>query len=156
MLLPWRTVVIALVLLFPFVPVLIGLGTIAGATMVALFVFTWALPFTVSTVLECWHPAPPVIRLVAGARTLAVTSVVVATITPLVTGSGGAGVFIQAGWELTDYPLVLRGFAIVVLLSLIIDVILGTLQWGLSRTRRRFKQSKAPSVNHAIPMPRNE
>ncbi len=43
---PWRTIVISLPLLSPFMPVLIGLKTIAGIVMIGIFVFVlaWLLP----------------------------------------------------------------------------------------------------------------
>jgi len=138
-LLPWRTIAVtlALALLSPFVPVLVGLGTVAGATMGAIFVFLFALPFTVSTLLEHWYPSPLVVRLVAGSRILATASVAVAAFTSIVAGSGGAGVLIFEGWRLLDYPQVLRGFSFVVLLALVIDVLLGALQLLFSRTSRK-------------------
>lgn len=128
MLLPWRTVAITLPLLSPLVVVFVGLGTMAGAVMVGLFVFLFALPLTVVTLLEQWYPSPLVVRLVAGARTLATASVAVAAVGPPVAGSGGAGVLIFQGMRLLDYPRMLRGFWVVVLLALMIDVLLGALQ----------------------------
>ena len=96
--------------------------------MVGLFVFLLALPFTVITLVEHWYPSPLVVRFIAIARTLAVASVAVAAIGPLVVGSGGTGVLIFEGMRLLDYAQMLRGFAIVVLLALVVDVLLGALQ----------------------------
>jgi len=97
--------------------------------MVGLFVFLFGLPFTVVALLEQWYPSPLIVRLIAGARTLATASVAVAAVSPPLTGSGGAGVLIfQQGMLLLDYPQMLRGFAIVVLLALMIDILLGILQ----------------------------
>jgi hypothetical protein len=134
MLLPWRTIAVTVPLLSPLIPVVLGLGTLAGATMVALFVFLFALPFTTSTLLQHWYPSPLVVCLVGGFRTLAAASVVVATCTPMVSGSGGAGVLIfREGWQLLDYSLVLRGLCLVALLALLADVLLGALQCLLGR-----------------------
>jgi len=113
--------------------------------MVALFVFLFALPFTVSTLLEHWYPSLLVVRLIAGSRILATASVVVAAFTPMVAGSGGAGVLIFEGWRLLDYPQVLRGFSCVILLALVSDILLGALQLLFSRTSR-----KAQPVQSAI------
>lgn len=139
MLLPWRTVAVslALVVLSPFVPVLVGLGTVAGATMVALFVLVFALPFTVVTLLEHWYPSPLAVRLIAGCRILATASVAVAAFTALVAGSGGAGVLILEGLRLLDHPQMLRGFLIVVVLALMIDILLGVLQLLVVSTLRK-------------------
>jgi ABC-type proline/glycine betaine transport system permease subunit len=102
--------------------------------MVALFILLFAVPFTASTLLEHWYPAPLAVRLIGGFRTLAAASVVVATCTPMVAGSGGAGVLIfREGWQLLDYSQVLRGLCVVALLALLADVLLGALQCLLGR-----------------------
>jgi ABC-type proline/glycine betaine transport system permease subunit len=154
-LLPWRTVALTLLLLFPFIPVHIGLGTVAGAIMVALFVFAFDLPLTAITALEHWYPSLPVIRLIGGIRTLAVASVTVATLAPLIAGSGGGGAIIVQGWRSPNYLQVFRGFVVVVLLSLVTDLVLGTLQFLLSRTWNSSNRSRARMTNHATPMPPN-
>jgi len=145
MLLPWRTVSVTLPLLSPFVPVLVGLGRVAGAAIVALFVFLFALPFTVSTLLEHWYPSPLAIRLISGSRILATASVAVAAFTALVAGSGGAGVLILEGLRLLDHPQMLRGFLIVVVLALIIDILLGTLQLLFARTSTGAQPAQSAS-----------
>jgi len=127
-LLPWRTVALTLALLSIFVPILVGLGTMAGATIVGLLVFLLALPFTVVTLLEHWYPAGLGVRLIAGVRTLGTASVAVAAATATVTGSGGAGALIFQGMRTLDSYQLLGGLSIVVLLALIIDVLLGGLQ----------------------------
>jgi ABC-type proline/glycine betaine transport system permease subunit len=142
-LLPWRTVVMTLPLLFPLIPALVGLGVVAGATMVGFFVFVFALPFIAGIVLEHWYPSTPNVRLVGGIRTLAVASVIVATLAPVVTGSGGAGVLIREGYQSVDYARMLRGLALVIVLSLIGDLLLGALQFLLSRTRSNSNRGKA-------------
>jgi ABC-type proline/glycine betaine transport system permease subunit len=155
-LLPWRTIVMTLPLLFPFIPILIGLGVFAGATVVGFFVVILAWPFITSTVLECWYPSKPDVRLVGGIRTLAVASVIVAALAPLVTGSGGAGVLIfREGYQSHDLARMLRGLGVVVLLSLISDLFLGALQFLLSRTRSNPNRSKVRPANHATPMSPN-
>ncbi len=157
MLLPWRTVAMTLPLLSPYVVVLVGLGTVAGAIIVGLFVFLFAVPFTAVVLLEYWYPPPLVIRFIARARTLATASVAVAAVGPPVVGSGGAGVLIfREGWLLANYCQVLKGLAVVVLLSLIIDLLLGALQIMPSRAQKRPGPGKARLVNHATPMRWND
>jgi hypothetical protein len=135
MLLPWRTVSVTLPLLSPLVVIPVGLGVVAGAAMVGLFVLLFALPFTVVALLEQWYPSPLAVRLIAGARTLATASVAVAAVGPPVAGSGGAGVLIfQQGMRLLDYSQMLMGFSIVVLVALAIDLLLGALQLLFSCT----------------------
>lgn len=133
MLVPWRSVAVTLPLFSPFVPVLVGLGIVAGSVTVGLFVFAFALPLTTVTLLEHWYPSPLVVRLIARARTLATASIAMAAATARVAGSGGAGALIFEGMRLLDYPEMLRGFSIVVLLVLIVDILLGALQLSLDR-----------------------
>ncbi|MDH4138063.1 MAG: hypothetical protein OEW09_15295 [Anaerolineae bacterium] len=128
MLLPWRTAAVTLPLLSPLVVILVGLGIVAGAVMVGLFVLLFALPFTVVILLEQWYPSPLAVRLIAGAKTLATASVAVAAVGPPMAGGGGAGVLIFQGMRLLDYAQMLRGFSVVVFLALTIDVLLGVLQ----------------------------
>jgi ABC-type proline/glycine betaine transport system permease subunit len=136
MLLPWRTVSVTLPLLSPLVVIPVGLGIIAGAVMVGLFVFLFALPFTMVILLEQWYPSPLVVRFIARARTLATASVAVAAVGPPMAGGGGAGVLIFQGMRLLDYAQVLRGFSIVVFLALTIDVLFGVLQSLFARTSK--------------------
>jgi ABC-type proline/glycine betaine transport system permease subunit len=68
------------------------------------------------------------VRFIARARTLATASVAVAAVGPPVAGSGGAGVLIFQGMRLLDHAQMLRGFSIVVLLALLVDVLFGALQ----------------------------
>ena len=95
------------------------------------------------------------ILLIGGIRTLAVASVIVASLAPLVTGSGGAGVLIREGYQSLDYARMLRGLAVVIVLSLVGDLLLGALQFLLSRTRSNSNRSKARATNHATPMSLN-
>jgi ABC-type proline/glycine betaine transport system permease subunit len=127
MLLPWRTVAVTLSLLSFYTPVLVGLGTVAGAIIVGLFVFVFALPFTVTVLLEHWYPSPLGVRLIAGARTLAVASVAVA-LAAFFVGGGGAGWLVMQGISVSDYSQVFEGLSIVVLLALTFDIALGALQ----------------------------
>lgn len=142
MLLPWRTIAVTLALVAlvsPIIVVRVGLGRVAGMISVGIFVLVFALPFTVGTLLEYWYPSPLAVHLIAGARTLAIASVAVAIASRL-SGSSAAGALIFQGMRLLDYPQMLRGFSIVALLALIIDVLLGALQLALSRTSRAMSQ----------------
>jgi len=137
LLLPWRTVSVTLPLLSPLVVIPVGLGIVAGAVMVGLFVLLFALPFTVVILLEQWYPSPLVVRFIARARTLATASVAVAAVGPPMAGGGGAGGLIfQQGMRLLDYAQMFRGFSMVVFLALTIDVLLGVLQLLFARTSK--------------------
>jgi hypothetical protein len=127
-LVPWRTIAVTLPLLSAFVPAVLGLGMITGMAVVGLFVFSFAFPFTVATLLDRWHPSTLLSHLIAGARTLGTASVVVAAATAMVGGGGGAGAMIFYGMSIPEHGELLIGLSIVVLLALMVDVLLGGLQ----------------------------
>jgi ABC-type proline/glycine betaine transport system permease subunit len=135
MLLPWRTVALSLSLLSPLVVMRVGLGAVAAGIVVGLFVFILALPFTVVVRLEEWYASLPIVRFIAWSRTLAVASVVVAAVVAPMVGGGGAGSLIFGGLRALNYTQMVRGFAVVVVLALTIDLVLGALQLLLAQGR---------------------
>ncbi len=127
-LLPWRTIAVTLPLvLFSPLVILFGMGQLPAMAWVALCVFEFFLSFTINVLLEHSNPAPFPVRLISGARTLAVVSVVLAIPTTLM-GAGGAGALLWRGMSYRDDSLVREGLAIVVLLALMADILLGALQ----------------------------
>jgi hypothetical protein len=123
-LLPWRTIVISLPLLSPFLPVLIGLGTIAGIVMIGLFVFVLALMLTITTMLNYWYSPPLKTRLLGRARSLAVASPVMAVSAYWIGGGGLGGLIWQVAQLRFDYSALLA----VVLLALLFDIVMGVIQ----------------------------
>jgi len=128
-LLPWRTLLMGLLLLVwsPFVFVLLGLGPFAGGTMVGASVLLLALAFTAGTLVEHSRPSPLGVRLAAGARTLAVASGLV-VVGAGVMGGGGLGWFLQEGARLQQYGLMWQAFLVVLALALALDLLLGVVQ----------------------------
>jgi ABC-type proline/glycine betaine transport system permease subunit len=104
--------------------------------VVGFLVFLLALPLTVAIRLEKWYASPPTVRFIAWSRTLAVASVVAAAVVAPTAGGGGAGPLIFEGMRALDYAQVLRGLAIVLVLALTIDLVLGASQLLLSQGRR--------------------
>lgn len=142
MLLPWRTVAVTLAsgtLLSPVIATFVGLGIVSGMISVGLTVFVFALPFTVNSLLEHWHPTSLVVRLISGARTLATASVAVA-IAGAFSGGGGVGSFIFGAITKADKVQTLKGFSFVGLIALIIDVLLGILQMVSHRSVQPMPQ----------------
>lgn len=133
MLLPGRTLVVGLLLFVwsPIIPVRIGIGPEAGMIMAGLLMFLLALPFTIVVLLEYWHPSTLVVRLVAGARTLAIASVAVAAAVGVL-GGGGIGQFLIQCMQLLRWNQAFTGWLILVVLALIPDVLLGILQFACS------------------------
>ncbi|MBN1146662.1 MAG: hypothetical protein JXA78_05365, partial [Anaerolineales bacterium] len=130
-LIPWRTIVVILPLLFPLIPIWIGLGPLVGATMVGVFVFAFALPLSAIIVIEDNHPSPRINQLAALARTLATASIIVGCLAGLA-GGGGLGSSLTRAWQSQEFSQVIRIFWEIVSITLIVDVLLGVLQYLLT------------------------
>lgn len=123
-LLPWRTVLVC-VLLLAWGPAIVGhmgFGTETGATLVRFLAFLLALSFTTTTLLGRWVPLSFAARLIATSRTLAAVSVAIAAPGSL------AGEFIFNSRSLLQPDRMTRGFLIVIGISLAFDLGLGALQ----------------------------
>jgi hypothetical protein len=129
LLLPWRTVVMGLVMVVcsPFIVTLLGLGPIAGGIMVGVSVCLLALAFAATMLVEHWHPSPLGAQLIGGARTLAVASGLIAAGVGLV-GGGGVGHLILAGARALQYALMWKSLLVVLALALALDLVLGIAQ----------------------------
>jgi ABC-type proline/glycine betaine transport system permease subunit len=116
-----------MVVLSPFLVGLLGLGPVAAGMMVGGSIGLLATAFTTTTLVEHWYPSPLSVRLIAGARTLAVASGLIATGVG-VWGGGGLGHLILEAVRLADYGSVFRGLLVIVTLALVLDLILGIAQ----------------------------
>jgi len=133
-LLPWRTVLMTLILPLGF-PVLIviwvGLGPEAGMISVGLGTFLLALAYTTSTLLQHWHPGSVATRLVAWARTLA-TATVVFEFFVGVFGGGGVGFAVVQYIQLLDYETGLKHCGALIFIMLAFDLLLGGIQYTVA------------------------
>jgi len=135
-LLPWRTVVLTLPFVSPFIPMWTGLGTSAGILIGGLILSVLAAPLTATLLIERWLlPLPLPVCLLAWARTLAVASPLVATTAGMV-GGGGAGYLIMQGMNLLDWGRFFAGVWSVVLIALAFDILIGALQMFLVQPAR--------------------
>jgi hypothetical protein len=129
MFIPWRTVVLNL-LIIPWTPAsipLVGFGSASVWLNTSLAMFLFAMPFTTSLLLERWYPSPFAIRLMAGLRTLATASLVAAALAGLNGGYGIGWYMLQSLFAL-DYGSLLRECLILASVVLILDVLLGIVQ----------------------------
>ena len=128
-LLPWRTLVMGLLMgvWSPFIASLLGLGPITGGVMVAVSVSVLAMAFAATTLLEHWYPSPLGSRLVAGIRTLAVASGLLAAGVGLL-GGGGLGYIILEAVRLSQYGVMWKGLLVALALALVLDLALGLAQ----------------------------
>lgn len=128
-LLPWRTIILGLlvIILSPFPITLLGIGPLAGGIMVAASIALLAMAFAATTLVEHWVPSPLSVRLIAAARTLAVASGLIATGVGLF-GGGGLGAPLLEAARLLDYGQVLKGLSVIVALALALDLTLGLVQ----------------------------
>jgi ABC-type nitrate/sulfonate/bicarbonate transport system permease component len=128
-LLPWRTFVTGLLMAVwsPLFVTILGLGPIAGGVMVAASISILVAAFAVTTLLEYWYPSPLASRLVAGTRTLAVASGMIAAGMGLL-GGGGVGYIILEAARLSQYGVMWKGLLVVLALALVLDLMLGLAQ----------------------------
>jgi ABC-type proline/glycine betaine transport system permease subunit len=128
-LLPWRTLVMGCLMAIwsPLLVSLLGIGPITEGIMVGASVCLLAMAFTASTLVENWHPSPLGAHLVAGARTLAVASGLIAAGVGLL-GGGGLGHTILEATRLEQYGFMWKGLLAVLALALVFDLGLGVVQ----------------------------
>lgn len=93
--------------------------------------------------------------IVAGIRTAAVVGIGIATLSAFI-GAGGLGVFINRGLSLRNVPLILLGVVFSALLALLVDYMIGAIQWACSRRTARstsgFRGRIARTVAFAAPV----
>jgi ABC-type nitrate/sulfonate/bicarbonate transport system permease component len=129
MLLPCRTFVMGLLMVVwsPLFVTILGIGPLAGGVMVAGSICVLVMAFTVTTLLEYWHPSPLGARFIGGARTLAVASGLIAAGVGLL-GGGGFGNIIREAARLSQYGVMWKGLLVVLALALVFDLTLGLAQ----------------------------
>ena len=128
-LLPWRTLVMGLLMVAwsPYIVTLLGLGPLAGGVMVGISVCILATPFTASLLVENWYPCPLRVRLVGGARTLAVASCLIAAGVGQI-GGGGLENTLWLGFALGEHTLLWQGVLVVLATALVLDLAMGLAQ----------------------------
>jgi osmoprotectant transport system permease protein len=73
--------------------------------------------------------------LIGGFRSATLQVVATATIAPQVPGPGGLGVFLLGGLAVSDYPRVVGGAVVVIVLALVVDLAFAALQKLTTRRR---------------------
>lgn len=128
-LLPWRTLLVSLVLLTwsPFLVMRFGLGMITGAITVFLVISLVALVSTMALLIEHWYPSPLAVRFLSATRLLATTSGAIAVGVGFVSSSG-LGSLMMRWIELLDYKLVWQGLLALAVLALVPDLLVGVAQ----------------------------
>jgi hypothetical protein len=128
-LLPWRTLVMGLLMGIwsPFIATLLWLGPVTGGLVVACSVSVLVTVFTATTIVETWVPSPLASRLIAGARSMAVASGLLAVGAGLL-GGGGLGPIMLEAARLSQYDVIWKGVLVVLALALVLDLTLGLAQ----------------------------
>ncbi len=131
---PWRAMVLGLLLFAwsPFIPIGLGLGTASAMVMVGLFVVLLWLPFTVGALWHQWFPASLEARLWGGSRSLAMAAMAAALAVGVFTG-GGAGPYLMQQVNLLQWGQFSRGALTVAVLAVMVDLLLGILQFAIYR-----------------------
>lgn len=146
-LLPWRTLVMGLLIVVwsPFIVSLLGIGPVAGGVVVGGSTSILALAFAATILVEQEFPTPLSARLVAGARTLAVGSGLIASGVGLL-GGGGLGHIILEAARVQEYGLVLKGLLVILILALVLDLGLGLVQMIIQQPGTTSKPAAATGV----------
>jgi hypothetical protein len=108
----------------PFIFTLLGLGVVTGGLVVAISVAVLAMAFAASILVEHWHASPPASRWVAGARTLAVASGLIAAGVGLL-GGGGLGHLVLEATRVMEYGPLWQGLVVILAFALMLDLALG-------------------------------
>jgi len=164
-LLPWRTIVINLLLFILLFlsqrAVLVNLLQLAGPEFAVLFrdlgivvlllevglllaLLTW--PLMTVLLLEYWYPSSLLVRLTAGARTLATVSIASVVIVGFFSGQGmGATIERQIG--LMDLEGALNSWLVIILTMLLADLLPGIIQVIIAL----MTETTPPNLNSAKP-----
>ena len=131
---PWRAIVLGILLFAcsPFIPIRLGLGTASAMVVVGLFVVLLWLPFTVGVLLHQWAPASLEARLLGGSRSLAMAAMAAALVVGVLTG-GGTGPYLMQQLNLLQWGQFFRGTLTLAALAMIVDLLLGILQFVIYR-----------------------
>lgn len=124
---PWRTIIMALLLIVysPMIVVWVGLGSRAAFLTVGVIIFLLASAVVTGIFLEKDYPTSIAVRLVATARTLATSSFII-TIFASVFGAGsGIGQLLIRHLNLLDFSFLFSTWLIVVAMTLVVDLLLG-------------------------------
>lgn len=150
-LVPWRTVLVNLVLLIwvPFLAIRLGLGVKTGAISVGLIIFLVGWAATIGMLIEHWFPSPLGVRIIATIRMVATASGAIAAGVGLM-GGGGLGFLIIQGMRLLNYKLAWQGLLAVVILTLALDLVVGAVQLVVSYVvggrEKRAAMSQEPAT----------
>ncbi len=130
-LIPWRTMLMILILLSNYPLILLtflGLGAVTGTVAVGSTIFLLALAFSASLLLDHWYPRSLRARFLAASRTLATASVVAGVFVGFF-GGGGVGFALVQSAALLKQDLMLQYFGVISGLTLGFDLVLGIVQY---------------------------
>jgi hypothetical protein len=135
---PWRSVIAWIALVAISSPVLLikyGLGPRSQIATNVTVLFLIVFPWSIQTFLGSWFPSAGGEKAFSIARTLGVLSLTITTILRF-----GIGIYIERGASLGDLTIMSRGFGIVGVLLLVLDILLGLIQLVVLRNSSLRKQ----------------
>lgn len=133
-LIPWRSLILILMLLVwsPILGIWLGLGYLTGKVMVGLTLSLLTLPMIMKAHLNKWFPSSLLEGIVSLARTLLMIALF-ATLGVGNVGAGGFGYYLIQQVNLLEYGKLYEGIFILGVTALILDLVLGIIQFWLSR-----------------------
>jgi len=135
---PWRTLIlILLVIVFsPIFVIWIGLGNSTSFLMTTSFIFLLSLPMATSIFLNKWSSLSTTTHMISSIRTLATSSIVIAIWVSIYSGGGGLGSLMLKHMQLLEFNLWLSNWLVVVVITLVVDILLGILQLSSLETSK--------------------
>ncbi len=131
---PWRSLIFILILLVwsPLLAIWLGLGNLTGIVMVGITLSILSLSMTMSTLFHKRFPVSIKSALLSNTRTLLIIAIFV-TLGVGYVGAGGFGFYFYQLVNLLNYNQLIKGFILLGLIAIFLDLILGFVQYLVVR-----------------------
>lgn len=131
-LIPWRTLILILVMLLwsPYLPIRLGLGTPTALVVMVLTVSLFSCSATATILMENQFPSSLRVRLFGGARTLLFITVF-ATLGVGLVGAGGVGSLFVELIRSMEYGKLVQGSLLFWGIWLVLDLLLGFVDYKI-------------------------
>ena len=142
---PWRSIAALISLIaitYPWIQMRYGLGDASGIFSMGIILIAWSVPCTMQAIFQHWFETTLRVRMVSTYRMLAIVSIAITAITLHGTGY----MIIYAGLQNLNDAITFQGYALTGGILLIVDLILGFIQFWLSRLKTK-KESESHNEN---------
>ncbi|PKO07203.1 MAG: hypothetical protein CVU41_02670 [Chloroflexi bacterium HGW-Chloroflexi-3] len=133
-LIPWRTVIFLSVIFVwsPLLVIKLGLGNFTGTVMVGTVLAIFALAMVMKMIFDQMYSKTTWVIFISNARSLLLIAIF-ATLGVGYVGAGGFGFYLSQQLNLLNYDKLVEGILVLSGLALFCDLILGLVQYWISR-----------------------